>query len=87
MLAEYQKKSNYGIAIGLLLQIASVPLGDTIISLLVLLAGAGFLIYGCCCYAIGKGHSGGFGLLGIGDVRFVVETLDGLSGENVGGWG
>ena len=22
-----------------------------------------------------------------GDVRFVVETLDGLSGENVGGWG
>ncbi|MDB4540258.1 hypothetical protein N9250_01080 [bacterium] len=65
LLAEYQKKSNYGIAIGLLLQIASVPLGDTIISLLVLLAGAGFLIYGCCCYAIGKGHSGGFGLLGI----------------------
>lgn len=42
MLAEYQKKSNYGIAIGILLQIASIPLGDTIISLLVLLAGAGF---------------------------------------------
>ena len=65
MLAEYQKKSNYGIAIGLLLQIASVPLGGTIIATLVLCAGAGFFIYGCCCYAIGKGYSGGFGLLGV----------------------
>lgn len=64
MLAEYQKKTNYGIAIGLLLQVASIPLGDTIVSLLVLLAGAGFFIYGCCCYALSKGYSGGLGCLG-----------------------
>ena len=64
MLTEYQKKSNYGIAIGLLLQIASIPLGDNIVSLLAVIAGSILFIYGCSCYAIGKGYSGIFGLLG-----------------------
>lgn len=57
MLTEYQKRSNYGIAIGLLLQIASIPLGDNIISLLAVIAGGILFIYGCSCYAIGKGYS------------------------------
>lgn len=64
MLADYQKKSNYGIAIGLLMQIASIPISENILALLLLIAGSVLLIYGCCCYAIAKGHSGILGGLG-----------------------
>jgi hypothetical protein len=65
MLAEYQKKSNYGIAIGILLQIASIPFSENILGFLLLVAGMLLLLYGCCCYAMGKGYHGILGGLGI----------------------
>lgn len=66
MLAEYTKKTNIGIAVGLLLQFASVTvLGDSILGLIVLLAGIGVMIWGCSCYAKAKGQSGLLGFLAI----------------------
>ena len=64
MLAEYQKKTNYGIAFGLLLQLGSTVFSDNPIGLLVLIIGAATFIWGCCCYAIGKGYPGVLGDLG-----------------------
>ena len=48
MLAEYQKKTNYGIAFGLLLQLGSTVFSDNPIGLLVLIIGAATFIWGCC---------------------------------------
>jgi len=65
MLVEYQQKSNYGIALGLLLQIASAFLSENIFGFLLLVAGFLLFLYGCCCYSIGKGYSGILGGIGI----------------------
>ena len=53
------------------MQIASIPMSENILALLLLIAWSVLLIYGCCCYAIAKGHSGilgGLGFLSLLDV-------------------
>jgi hypothetical protein len=75
MLPEYQKKSNIGVGIGLVMEIggqvmlksmaASGGLAGAFVGLGVMLVGAGFFIWGCCAYAQAKGHSGLYGLLGL----------------------
>ena len=66
MLAEYQKKTNYGIAFDSCSNL--VPLFLAIIqSVYWFLSLAATFIWGCCCYAIGKGFrcSGGLGFLSL----------------------
>jgi hypothetical protein len=71
MLAEYKKKTNTGIALAIAIWI----LGGILLGLLNKMSaedwrsvqGLGLIpfIYGCCCYAKGKGYHGAWGLLGI----------------------
>jgi DNA-binding transcriptional regulator of glucitol operon len=71
MLAEYKKKTNIGIALAIAIWI----LGGILVGLLSKMPeenlrsiqGLGLIpfIYGCCCYAKGKGYHGAWGLLGI----------------------
>ena len=70
MIAEYQAKSNLGIAIGLGLQFLGFLIGNSEPSLaplatIAFLCGAGALLFGCVCYARGKGRSGAWGILGL----------------------
>lgn len=70
MIKEYQSKSNWGIAPGLLGEIvgslmergghADIPLGAAIV-----FCGGVLFIWGCAQYAKAKGFSGWFGLFGI----------------------
>ena len=64
MLPEYKTKTNMGIAIGLVLQMAGFALNGAFGSLL-LFGGIGIFLWGCVCYAKGKGQSGLWGVLGI----------------------
>ena len=71
MLAEYKQKTNIGIGVGLLMQIGgNVLMGSgtglaSVMGLLLLLGGLGVFVWGTISYAIGKGHHGAWGLLGI----------------------
>ncbi len=80
MIAEYQKKSNIGVGIGFLAQIAgrvimsqgyasSANLAGNlplvIAGSIVALAGAALFLWGCVQYCLGKGYSGWMGLLGL----------------------
>ena len=72
MLKEYKAKTNYGIGIGIMLQIVSFVLIDTyrgtgepIFALLVFLTGYVFFIWGCMSYSKGKGHHPAWGLFGL----------------------
>ena len=69
MLAEYKTKTNIGVGLGILLQLAgrlvarneaNALLGD-----ILTLVGFALFIWGCMNYAAGKGHSKWLGLLGI----------------------
>lgn len=67
MLAEYKTKTNIGVAIGFILQLAGrimlsqgMPAG-----LVIVVVGSAFFIWGCVNYARGKGHSGWLGALGL----------------------
>ena len=62
MLPEKKTKTNIGVGIGIILQIAGRALAATsdagaILGLIVVLVGAAFFVWGCMNYAEGKGHS------------------------------
>jgi hypothetical protein len=70
MLPEKKTKTNIGVGIGIILQIAGRALGITsesgaLLGLIMVVVGAVFFIWGCMNYAEGKGHSKWFGLLGL----------------------
>ena len=71
MLKEYKVKTNIGIGLAFVIWV----LGGILIGLLIenpteslrSVHGLGVIpfVYGCCCYAKGKGHHGAWGLLGL----------------------
>ena len=70
MLAEYKTKTNIGAGLGIVLQIAGRVLAAQSDALALhgfalSLVGLVVFIYGCFCYAKGKGHSPWWGLLGL----------------------
>ena len=70
MLPEKKTKTNLGVGIGIILQIAGRLLANTsqggaTLGLLLVLVGAVFFIWGCMNYAEGKGHSKWLGLIGL----------------------
>jgi hypothetical protein len=71
MLAEYKRKTNICVGVGIVLQIIGRLVvirsgsGEVLLGSLVVLLGAGVLIWGCAQYATGKGHSPWFGALGL----------------------
>ena len=69
MLPEYKTKTNIGIGIGILLQLAGrfVARNDAtaLVGNILALVGFVFFIWGCMNYAAGKGHSKLLGLLGL----------------------
>ena len=72
MVAEYQKRSNVGVGIGIVAQILGkaimVTAGATALGVcgaVLAIAGGVLFLWGCCQYAIGKGYSGVTGLLGL----------------------
>ena len=71
MLAEYKTKTNIGVGIGILIQIVARTLINdaqeisVMIGFALLIVGAGFFLYGCISYSRGKGHHGGWGILGL----------------------
>jgi hypothetical protein len=75
MLKEYKVKTNIGIGLALAIWVLGVILAGLLIEnptedLRSVLGGIRLLglipfVYGCCCYAKGKGHSGAWGLLGL----------------------
>ena len=72
MLAEYKTRTNVGIGVGFLMQVAGNVIGGissssalAMLGLLISLAGFGLFIWGCISYAQGKGYHGAWGLLGV----------------------
>ena len=69
MLPEYKTKTNIGIGIGILLQLAGRLVtrneATALIGLMLAIVGLVFFIWGCMNYAAGKGHSKWLGLLGL----------------------
>ena len=71
MLAEYKSKTNIGVGLGIVLEIAGRILtdienpGPRTIGSLVILVGAIAFIWGCAQYCRGKGHSPWWGALGL----------------------
>ena len=71
MLTQNKTKTNIGVGLGIVLQLAArlIPAttGDAgaILALILLLVGAVFFIWGCMNYAEGKGHSKWLGFLGL----------------------
>jgi hypothetical protein len=70
MLANYKKKTNIGVGLGILVQIAGYVLVhaagmDPGVVPLFNLVGIILIIYGCVMYAKGKGYTGWLGLLGL----------------------
>ena len=73
MLAEYERKTNIGVGIGILIQffgrvllgpddsVGSAPL----FGILLVFVGSALFIWGCMCYSKGKGHHRAWGLLGL----------------------
>jgi hypothetical protein len=70
MLAEYKTKTNIGVAIGLILEIAGRVMmmempNLALVGAIITLVGVVFFIWGCMSYAAGKGYSKLLGLLGL----------------------
>ena len=71
MLGQYKSRTNIGVGIGLVLQIAGRTIshdsvsGSSPIGTLVIIAGIAAFIWGCAQYSLGKGHSRWFGALGL----------------------
>ena len=70
MLPEKKTKTNIGVGIGIILQLAGFALssvGETgaVVGLLFILIGLPVLMWGCMNYAEGKGHSKWVGLVGL----------------------
>ncbi|MDF1843523.1 MAG: hypothetical protein P1U77_18960 [Rubripirellula sp.] len=81
MLAEYKQKTNIGIGVGLLMQIAGnfvsggTTAGSGLVGLFLLLGGLGLFIWGCVSYAVGKGHHGALGLLGVFSILGLIVLI------------
>jgi hypothetical protein len=70
MLPENKTKTNIGVGLGIILQIAGRFFARqkpelAIVGLVMILVGAILFIWGCMNYAEGKGHSKWLGLLGL----------------------
>jgi uncharacterized membrane protein len=70
MLPEKKTKTNIGVGIGIILQLAGFALsggGETtaVVGLLLILISLPVFIWGCMNYAEGKGHSKWVGLVGL----------------------
>ncbi len=68
MLADYKRRTNIGVGIGLIGEILGHSLfdsGNLGLAMLVALFGAAFFIWGCAQYAQAKGHSAWLGVLGL----------------------
>jgi hypothetical protein len=70
MLPDKKNRTNLGVGLGIILQIAGrlmFKLGDagTILGAMVMLVGSVLFVWGCMNYAEGKGHSKWLGLLGL----------------------
>jgi hypothetical protein len=72
MLKEYEKKTNIGIGLGIVLQLVArfglmsqSNVAIYYVGLAVALGGIALCIWGCCCYAKGKGHHPAWGILGL----------------------
>ena len=69
MLAEYKTKTNIGVGLGIVLQLAGrfIPWSEStgVVGLIISLVGFAFFVWGCMNYAAGKGHSQWLGLLGL----------------------
>jgi TRAP-type C4-dicarboxylate transport system permease small subunit len=68
MLQENKTKTNIGVGVGILLQIAGRYVAartNPMAGLIMSLVGLVFFIWGCMNYAEGKGHSKWLGLLGL----------------------
>ena len=82
MVAEYQKRSNVGVGIGLVTQILGKVImgtaGTTALGMfgaVLAIAGSVLFLWGCWQYAIGKGYSGVTGLLGLLSVFGLIVLL------------
>ena len=65
MIPEHLRKSNIGVGLGILFQILALLIRELwLLSLLLVLAGTVFFIWGCMQYSLAKGHSWAWGLLG-----------------------
>ncbi|MDD2806558.1 MAG: hypothetical protein PHV33_13485 [Elusimicrobiales bacterium] len=70
MIAEYKVRTNVGIGLGFIVQLLPMLAPNLFAQIPVLgpLCGWGgmiLFIYGCSCYAMGKGHAWAWGLLGL----------------------
>ena len=75
MLQEYKRKTNINIGLGLLLALPGIVMSygkfnDTLSILggFIWTIGFLFIVYGCCMYAKGKGHSALWGILAFGSL-------------------
>ena len=65
MLPKYKSRTNIGIGLGFVLQLLPRLMGfPPVLAGLCAIAGTILFIWGCCSYAIAKGHSWAWGLLG-----------------------
>jgi uncharacterized BrkB/YihY/UPF0761 family membrane protein len=71
VLAEYKRKTNIGVGLGIVLEVLGRVLmngtaqGQVLIGSIIAIAGFVLFIWGCAQYARGKGHSPWFGALGM----------------------
>lgn len=80
MLPEKKTKTNIGVGMGIILQLAGLILtrmGNTaaVLGLLLTLVGVVPFIWGCMNYAEGKGHSKWVGLVGVAGIIGLVVLI------------
>ena len=70
MLAEYKKRTNIGVGLGIISQFVGRILISSegpgaLLGVLLVLGGAVSFVWGCWSYAVGKGYHGAWGFLGL----------------------
>ena len=80
MLPEKRTKTNVGVGMGVLLQLAGLLLGRTgntaaIFGLVLILVSIPLFIWGCMNYADGKGHSKWVGLVGLAGIIGLIVLI------------
>ena len=80
MLPEKRTKTNVGVGIGVLLQLAGLFLAQTwdaavLFGLILILASLPVFIWGCINYADGKGHSKWVGLVGLAGIIGLIVLI------------